>query len=242
MKNKIKELLGSTTESRAMENDTRILEIFRKAGISELSNEDFQLLEKQLILNKKKLFFYSLLAYGVCPDKININPNSSNFDLLIQNLNLLKQINTNIIFQYHYVPLVVRVKNDSVLTVHNTIEIALPSGSYLRISPTKLDSIEISYIYVESKNESKGEGTLLMKTIIDFMITTLGYRPRIVLECNGGINLGDKIIKTGLKKQTAFFRKFGFRVENRKHYPHYVMMSSPKREINLNEHSFKSAA
>ena len=78
MEKKMKGLLGSTTESRTMENDTRIFEIFRKAGICELVNEDFQLLEKQLTENKKKLFFYSLLSYGISPDKINVIRNSSN--------------------------------------------------------------------------------------------------------------------------------------------------------------------
>lgn len=242
MEKKIREQLGSGSESRTMENDTRILEIFRKAGISELVNEDFQLLERQSILNKKKMFFYSLLSFGICPDKINIIRNSSNFDLLSKNVNLFKQMYPDIKIVSHFMPSIVKVKNDWVVTIHNSIVIVLPNGSYLRISPTKAESIEISVIRVETINHSKGEGTLLMNAIINFMTTTLGYRPRIVLECNGSLGKGSDLIEIGIQNQTAFFRKFGFRVENRKHYPHYVMMSSPKSELNLNEEPFKLAA
>ena len=242
MEKKIKELLGSVSESRTMLNDTRIFEILQKAGISELVNYDFQLLEKQLILNKKKLFFISKLFYGISPDKINIIPNNSNFDLLCMNVNLIKQMYPDIWIDSHFNPSIVRVKNDWVLTIHNSIVIVLPSGSKLRISPTKAESIEISNIRVETINQSKGEGTLLMNAIINFMTTTLGYRPRIVLECNGSLGGGSDFIEIGIQNQTAFFRKFGFKVENRKHYPHYVMMSSPKSEINLNKEQFKLAA
>ena len=242
MEKKIKELLGSVSESRAMENDTRILEIFRKSGISELEKEDFQLLERQSILNMKKMLFYSLLSYGIYPDKINIVRNSSNFDLLTKNVNLFKQMYPDIKIFSHFKPTIVRVKKDYVFTIHNTIVIVLPSGSYLRISPTKAESIEISNIRVETINHSKGEGTLLMNAIIDFMTTTLGYRPRIVLECNGSLGTGSDLIEIGIQKQTAFFRKFGFRVENRKHYPHYVMMSSPKAESKIDEQAFQMAA
>jgi hypothetical protein len=237
-----KGLLGSTTETRTMGNDTKIFEIFRKAGISELANEDFQLLERQLILNKKKMFFYSLLSYGICPDKINVIRNNSNFDLLCKNVNLFKQMYPDIIIDSHFMPTIVSVKNDYVVTIHNTIVIVLPSGSYLRISPTKAESIEISNVRVETINHSKGEGTLLMNAIIDFMTTTLGYRPRIVLECNGSLGAGSDLIEIGLQKQTAFFRKFGFRVENRKHYPDYVMMASKKSDENQNEQTFQLAA
>jgi hypothetical protein len=242
MEKKIRELLGSGSESRTMENDTRIFEILRKAGISELANEDFQLLERQLILNKKKMVFYCLLSYGICPDKINVIRNSSNFDLLCKNVNLFKQMYPDIRIGSRFMPTFVSVKNDDVVTIHNSIEIVLPSGSYLRISPTKAESIEISNIRVETINHSKGEGTILMNAIIDFMTTTLGYRPRIVMECNGSIGAGSNQIKIGIQRQTAFFRKFGFRVENRKHYPHYVMMSSPKSESNIGEQIFQFAA
>lgn len=242
MEKKIKELLGSVNESRTMENDTRIFEIFQKVSISELTNYDFQLLEKQIILNKNKLSFFIKLFYRISPDKINIIPNNSNFDLLCKNVNLFKQLYPNIWIESHFKPSIVWVKNDWVVTLRNSIVIVLPSGSKLRISPTKTESIEISSIRVETINHSKGEGTLLMNTIINFMTTTLGYRPRIVLECNGSLGEGSNLIEIGIQNQTAFFRKFGFKVENRKHYPHYVMMSSPKSEISLNEEQFKLAA
>ena len=44
------EPLSSFSESITTGNDTRIFEIFRKAGVSELANEDFQFLEKQKIV------------------------------------------------------------------------------------------------------------------------------------------------------------------------------------------------
>jgi hypothetical protein len=242
MEKKIKELLGSGIESRAMENDVKILEILRKARISELTKEDFYFLKSQLNINKKKLFFYYLLNHRIYPDKINITPNSSNFDLLCNNFDLFRQLYPNIKINYYYLSSNVEINNKIITTLHNSIEITLPSGSFLRISPTIKESIEITFIRVEKENHSKGEGTLLMKTITDYMTKTLGYRPRLVLECIGSVGSNNNIIEIGIKKQTAFFRKFGFRVENGKHYPHYVMMSSPKSEINLNEEQFKLAA
>jgi hypothetical protein len=241
MKKIIKEFLDSS-ELRTKENDTKISEIFQKIQKSELTNTDFQLLEKQLILNKKKLFYYSQLFYGILPNKIQINPNNSNFDLLVDNLNLFEQMFPDIKVEYYYFPSSVRMLIDTIFTIHNTIEITLPSGSFLRISPTKSESIEISFIIVEPINHLKGEGTLLMNIIIDYMTTILKYKPRLVLECNGEVFYNGKLINIGIKNQTTFFRKFGFRVENGKHYPHYVMMSSPKSEINLNEEQFKLAA
>lgn len=238
----IREPLGSGSESRAMENDVIILEILRKARISELTKEDFDFLKSQLNINKKKLFFYYLLNHRIYPDKINITSNSSNFDLLCNNFDLFRQLYPNIKINYYYLSSNVEINDKIITTIHNCIEITLPSGSYLRISPTIKESIEMTFIRVEKENHSKGEGTLLMKTITDYMTKTLGYTPRLVLECIGSVGLGSNIIEIGIKKQITFFRKFGFRVENGKHYPHYVMMSSPESKINLNEEMYQLAA
>lgn len=242
MEKLIIELLGSTPESRTMENDKRIFDIFLKADNSELKKEDFQLLEKQLIENKKKLFFIFSLAYGNCPDKINITPNSSNFDLLRNNFNSFKQMYPDVEIGCQSMPSIVQINNRIVVTLHNTITITLPSGSYLSISSMNDESIEITYIRVETVNHSRGEGTLLMNTIVDFMTTTLGYRPRIVLECNGSLGSGSERIQIGIQKQTAFFEKFGFRVKSYKHYPRYVMMISNKSVENQIEQPFQLAA
>jgi hypothetical protein len=242
MKNRIKENLISNLEPRIMENSTKIFKIFHKAEISELTNEDFKLLKTQLKTNKRKLFLYYSIFHGICPDKINITPNNSNFDLLCNNFNLFKLLYSNIKINYYYLSSIVDVNNRIVTTLHNTIEITLPSGSFLRISPTIKESIEITFIRVEKENHSRGEGTLLMNTIIDYMTKTLGYRPRLVLECNGSVGIDDDRIEIGIKKQIAFFRKFEFRVENNKYYPEYVMMSSPKSNIDLNEEMYQIAA
>ncbi len=81
-----------------------------------------------------------------------------------------------------------------------------------------------------------------MNTVFDFCYSQLEFRPRFVLECTGSLGLHGFLDPIGIQGQTSFFRKFGFRVENRKHYPEYVMMSSPKILTNKDEQLFQLVA
>ena len=83
---------------------------------------------------------------------------------------------------------------------------------------------------------------MLMNIVFDFCLSQLEFRPRFILECTGCHQSQGISSSIGITAQTSFFRKFGFRVENRKHYPHYVMMSSPESKINLNEGMYQLAA
>ena len=51
--------------------------------------------------------------------------------------------------------------------------------------------------------------------------------PKMFLECTGSDGFHPDN-SSSISIQTAFFRKHGFRVENRKHYPRYLTMVRPE--------------
>ena len=121
----------------------------------------------------------------------------------------------------------------TVLNIHDSITIFLPDGSHIRLSPHKDDTIEITRVLVTHEIRNIGVGSILMDIVFKFIGRTLGYLPKMFLECTGAVGL-DPLNASTVAIQTAFFRKHGFRVNNRKHYPRYVTMIKPKQDyINL---------
>ncbi len=113
-----------------------------------------------------------------------------------------------------------------IIRQHPTISLVLTDfgNSTIRIAPNGTDGIEITRVLVGNGYTGKNIGSYLMHTLFLFLIETLGYIPPIFLECTGKINYGDTIVENPIQNQTKFFRKFGFRVTNKKHYPFYVRM------------------
>lgn len=127
---------------------------------------------------------------------------------------------------YEFVNSIVTQGKDTVVRQHPTILIGLAQhkDSMIRIAPSENNGIEITRIIVGSSDRGKKIGSFLMNTLFLFMNETLGYIPPVFLECTGAISNGDEFVENSIQNQTKFFRKFGFRVTNKKFYPEYVRM------------------
>jgi hypothetical protein len=119
--------------------------------------------------------------------------------------------------------------DSAVLKIHDSITIFLPEGSHIRFSPYKEASIEITRVLVDHGRRGIGVGSFLMMMVMNFIGRTLGYTPKMHLECTGSVGL-DPLNTTTISLQTTFFRKHGFKVNNRKHYPRFVTMTRPKQD------------
>lgn len=216
--------------------------IFSKLNKNILEQKEFEYFKKIVKENQRSLISFINNETGFGLNKINVVENNEIFEKLLNGTNLLKIVNPSIKIEYIFDALVISKKNIRKTTFHNVIKISLESGSYIKISSATEDSLEVSVIRVNENKLRNGEGTRLMNIVFDFCYSQLEFRPRFILECTGCHQSQDISSSIGIKGQTNFFRKFGFRVVNGKHYPHYVMMSSPKSEINLNEEQFKLAA
>jgi GNAT superfamily N-acetyltransferase len=128
---------------------------------------------------------------------------------------------------------IVENPDKTILKIHDSLTIFLECGSHIRFSPYKTDSIEITRVMVRSDNRHKGIGSQLMSLVLKFIHDTLGYYPKMFLECTGSVGFHPDN-SSSISIQTAFFRKHGFRVENRKHYPRYVTMMRPEEDSNSN--------
>jgi hypothetical protein len=118
----------------------------------------------------------------------------------------------------------VQTKKGGILKFHNTITFFLEDGSHIRFSSYKSSSIEISRVWVHPYSHRNGIGSLLMDLMFDF-INFAECKPNMYfLECTGAIGVGANAQSVGIDVQTKFFRKFGFRVDNKKQYPDYVTM------------------
>jgi hypothetical protein len=223
-------------------NNTLIDNIIKKFNEDILTQNEFEYLKEIAIKNQIGLVSYINKKTGMRFRKIKIVENNENFQKLLYGINFFKIQNPFIKFDYFFDVLTVTTNNKKETTFHNVIQISLSSGSYIQISPTTKESLEISVISVNKNKIRTGEGSKLMNTVFDFCFSELGYRPRFVLECTGNLKIADSSAFTGIKGQTSFFRKFGFRVENDKHYPNYVMMSSPKSVTNVEEEVFQLVA
>lgn len=236
-------IIINTIKSTNFATDKKMLHnIFNKINKNILDQIEFKYLKQTAIKSQTGLISYFNNETGFGLKKINVVENNQIFEKLINGINLLKIVNPSIKVEYIFDALIIPKINIREATFHNVIKISLRSGSYIKISSATSDSLEISVIRVKENKIRNGEGSRLMNIVFDFCYSQLGFRPRFILECTGNLESNGVLASIGIKVQTCFFRKFGFRVENNKHYPHYVMMSSPKSVTNIDEKVFQLAA
>jgi hypothetical protein len=216
--------------------------ILNKLNNNTLEQIEFEYLKQITVKNQRALISYLNKETGIGLKKIKLVENNEIFEKLLNGINLFKKVNPTIKIEHIFDSLVVSKNNIREATFHNVIKISLRSGSFIKISTATSDSLEISVINVQENKLRNGEGTRLMNIVFDFCYSQLEFRPRFILECTGNLKSYGYKSSTGISGQTNFFRKFGFRVVNRKHYPHYVLMSSPESNINLNEEMYQLAA
>lgn len=101
----------------------------------------------------------------------------------------------------------------------------IEKGAMIRFAPHKADGLEICRIQVTDIGQ--GVGSDLMNIFLYLVSAVLGYIPQLYLECTGSVGWNENEVSIGISRQTAFFRKFGFRVNNRSKYPHWVDMIRP---------------
>ena len=197
---------------------TMLNNIIKKINNDILTQYEFEYFKQIALKNKTSLMSYLQKETGFRFYKINVVENNEIFQKLLCGINLLKTDNPTVKVDYIFDVLVISKKNKMEATFHNVIKISLNSGSYIKISSATLDSLEISVIRVNENNIRKGEGSRLMNIVFDFCYSQLEFRPRFILECTGGLKSQGILTTIGIKEQTCFFRKFGFRVVNNKQY------------------------
>jgi hypothetical protein len=144
------------------------------------------------------------------------------FSQIKRNLNQMKQKYYEICFECDLTSSMVERKKKKIVKVHPFISLTLSDGSIICFGPNEQDGLEISQLVCSKKG--RGQGTYLMNTFFDILNETLGFIPPLYLECTGSIFFKEFSVLSSIHKQTKFFRKFGFRVANRKEYPYYVDM------------------
>lgn len=127
---------------------------------------------------------------------------------------------------------IVELKKGVLMKIQNCLYFELPGGSHFRFSPHKQDSLEITRVMVNPKQANQGLGTEMMLIFFEFVGSVLGEIPPLYLECTGSVGWGDSCQINPIGKQTAFFRKFGFRVKNGKDYPTFISMEREREIIN----------
>lgn len=179
-------------------------------------NEIIRSLEKQL---KRKI-----ISYDEIQDNATFKYLLKRINQIVDlhNLNELPEKQLNV--QTFEIMTVVDIKNNSKVKLHNCITLILPDESLIRFSSYGDDGIELTRIWVKEKNQKKGQGTYLMDLFIKFIEDAIGFLPEIYLECTGNIGIDNNAYSMDISEQTKFFRKYGFRVKERSHYPHYVNM------------------
>ena len=226
---KNKKMVINPVKSTNLTVDKTMLDnIFNKLTKDILEQNELEYL-KQIALKKQiELISYLQKEKGIRFKKIKILENNDFFQKLLNGINLLRIDNPSIKVDCFFDALNISTKFKKELTFHNVIRISLSCGSYIKISSTVGDSLEISEIRVNENKRRNGEGSRLMNIVFDLCYSQLEFRPRFILECTGSLESNGISTSIGIQVQTCFFRKFGFRVEYDKHYPNYVMMSSPK--------------
>lgn len=114
--------------------------------------------------------------------------------------------------------------------IHNGIAISVGEIGLIFINSYGDSGLEISHHWVSPIQQRMGLGTRLVREVFNLCQSIIGHIPKISLECTGNTTHNGKWYTTGISGQTAFYRKFGFRVSDRKKYPLYVRM---ERIVNL---------
>lgn len=144
------------------------------------------------------------------------------FSKMKSNLFQLKHKYDNICFECDHITSLVARKKRTILKHRPFISLTLKDGSILRFCPDEKEGLEISKLVCAKTG--KGQGTFLMNTFFEILNDILGFVPPLYLECTGNVDFKGVIVQSPIQTQTKFFRKFGFRVDNRKEYPYYVDM------------------
>jgi len=168
--------------------------------------------------------------------KIEIHEKNEVFEKLENNLSLIETLSPSLKMDTYTTPLAstVHTKHQSILRIHDSITFELIEfpNTLIRIASVGKDGIEITRVCVDENHQGKKLGTYMMNTLFLFMFETLGYIPKIFLECIGSIKVGEETYTNPIQLQTKFFRKFGFRVSVNKFYPDYVKMVFDESKFN----------
>ena len=144
------------------------------------------------------------------------------FSKVKSNLFQLKHKYDNIIFECDSITSNIERKKRTIRKYRAYISLNLKDGSILRFCPDEKEGLEISKLVCAKTG--KGQGTFLMNTFFEILNDILGFVPPLYLECTGNVDFKGFNVNSSIQAQTKFFRKFGFRVDNRKEYPYYVDM------------------
>lgn len=223
-------------------NETILGNLMEKFRRYPLNNDELKTFKEMCIESQVNVLSYINRKNVIKTKKINVLEHNNIFQKLVENIDKLKDINIKTKSELFLEGFIIETKNKREAKFTNCLKISLDNDCYVKISSTIGDSIEISVIYVNYIKRKKGIGRILMETVIEFCKYVLGYQPRFVLECVGSLETEGVKSMNDISKQISFFRKFGFRVENKKHYPQYVMMASPKSNDNFNEDRLRLVA
>ena len=194
--------------------------------------------EKEEYLQGKNKFIHKLkLSTGINIKEVEFIENTDVFRTLIAALGDFERFvcdstQMDIKAQYKEFLTLVEKKKGGLLKFHNTITFFLEDGSHIRFSPHNKNGIEISRVWVNPENHRNGLGSLLMELFFDFMLFAKVEPSEYFLECTGAVGLGENKQELSVASQTNFFRKFGFRVNNRKGYPDYITMIKKGSQLN----------
>jgi hypothetical protein len=166
-------------------------------------------------------------------NKMDIVTDNPNFEKLAQNLSWFESVPSVSVNVYEVTSRVEKITGKWDVKVHNCITIQFPCNSYVRIASYGKNSVEITNINVKKSSRNQGTGSMLMFTLIHFIMNTLGTIPNIFLECTGNLEVDGFNFKHSIQDQTRFFRKFGFRVYSKKGYPDYALMKLDHSKLNL---------
>jgi N-acetylglutamate synthase-like GNAT family acetyltransferase len=161
-----------------------------------------------------------------------VGENNQTFTNLCMNVDSIKEH-----LQWKFDPIEVDIRchtmessvND-ILRVHPVITVTFGNIGMFRLAPHGSNQIELTTIVVEPYIKSKGMGSLMMICVLGMINEHMSDDfDTIMLECVGSLGQGDLSLKSSIKEQTKFFRKFGFRVvkdsKNPDGTPSYVQMN-----------------
>ena len=159
---------------------------------------------------------------------VEFHSNNEIFTKLLNNMSFLDGPLISVVPGFIVGTITLTSSKKQITRFHDTI--LLESGfGHLRICPHK-NGLEISRVWIEPELHNKGLGTLLMFRLFEWIGNTVDYIPDIFLECTGSVGAGENYQETPLKKQIEFFRKFGFRVNQKEssYTKGYVQMNLDK--------------
>jgi ribosomal protein S18 acetylase RimI-like enzyme len=168
--------------------------------------------------------------------KTEVHEKNEIFKKLEENLSLIQTLSPSLKIETYTTSIASTVTTEKVniIRFHASITFELVEfpNTLIRIASIGKDGLEITRVCVAEQYQGKKLGSYMMNTLFLYMIETLGYLPKIFLECVGSIQVGGCNYSNPIQQQTKFFRKFGFRVNVSKYYPQYVKMTLDSDKLN----------